>query len=204
MRWYAKWAMASALAIGAVHGAACTSGSGQNSAIDTSSVKDVLLQGSATAPALVRMLAGDPLRSPAGPQITDPPNDTVALASDVITFKWKPGGATARSLLPAERPAPPAWLRDLLGPERAAAAATPAMTGHGYYLLFSTDDEPTLLRVFTTETSYTPDKAAWGTLVAAGMWTKLVIASADFADDVMVPGSGPYIGDPIEFCIEGE
>ncbi len=79
---------------------------------------------------------------------------------------------------------------------------TPMTASPGYFLLFSTTKSPRLLRVFTTKTSYTPDDDAWATLRSAGMWTKLSPFSASFADERMLPSSGPFGGAPIEFCIE--
>src|SRR5262249_22747316 len=97
------------------------------------------------------------------------------------------------SIVPAEAPATFTW--HLAG--GAGAQGTP-----GYFLVFSTDTKPELLRVFTTMTSYKPDKKAWATLLSAMVWTKLTIVSADCADDTVVPGSGPFTGVTMEFCIE--
>jgi hypothetical protein len=211
MRWFAKAGMAAALAIAGAYGAACVSSTESTSgdALDPS-VADVVLEGNATGKAAVSLLAATPISGAAlRPRIVSPPPDTVALASQVVTFSWEPGGSTARHvpptprLLPEERPLVPAWLTELLGPERAAAAAPSALRGTGYFLLFSTDEAPRLLRVFTTDTSYTPDKKAWDTLVSAGMWTKLTLVSAMFSGDAVLPATGPFVADPIEFCIEG-
>jgi len=77
-----------------------------------------------------------------------------------------------------------------------------AAAGQRYFLVFSTHADPKLLRVFTSKTSYTPDDEAWTTLRSVAIWTTLTTLSATFAGDELAPGSGPFQGAPIEFCIE--
>ena len=177
---------------------------------------DVVFEGSATPGALASLLDATPIPDVSlAPYISDPPNNAVLKASERPLFAWSPDGMTA-TLAPAPASPPallvplenkrsgalPAWLADLVGPERTAFAATPALTGKGYFLLFSTDSIPRLLRVFTTETTYTPDAKAWKTLVDAGTWTKLIVVSARFWQDERLVGTGPFVGSPILFCIE--
>lgn len=206
MRLYAKGVIVTALAIAGVYGGACVSRPPPEQSDDGKvdpKFADVVFEGTATDDALATLLAVDPIPSAKlGPRITHPPPDSVMLRSEVVTFTWEADGYTARSLLPDERPLVPRWLTELLGPERAAAAAPVHTTGRGYFLLFTTPEDPRLLRVFTTKTSYKPDKKAWAILSSAGMWTKLTISSAEFANDAMLPASGPYEGDWVEFCIE--
>ena len=170
---------------------------------------DVVFQGQAAGPALDQLLAATLLMDPTRAAVIDAPaNGTLLHTSTVATFRWHLAGAMASSrpgspaLLPASSGAqrqPARWLWDLLGPERAAHAGE---SGVGYYLQFSTDAKPRLLRVFTTATSYTPDAKAWKTLSAAMVWTKLSIFTATFQDDTLAPGGGPFEGTPILFCID--
>ena len=74
------------------------------------------------------------------------------------------------------------------------------MSGAEYFLVFATEQDPSLLRVFTSATTYLPDDAAWATLRSVGTWTALSIESAAFADGQLV--DGPYQGTPVAFCIE--
>jgi hypothetical protein len=193
-----------AIAFAAVHGGAC--GAGDPPA--NPALSDVIFAGGATAPALEQLLAASPV-SDAGraPVIDSPPSVALLSATTPFTFQWHmPGKAAQRGaprLLPPDRaPVVPAWLREWVGPERAAHADTQPMNGTGYFLLFSTETAPQLLRVFTTATSFTPDAKAWAKLTSAGSWTTLVVASASFAEDQLVKGSGPFTGASVQFCIE--
>jgi hypothetical protein len=207
MRLLAKGAIISLLSIAGAYGAACVSSPppGESDGKVDPKLADVVFEGDATDDALATLLAVDSMPNVhIGPRITHPPTNAVMLDSEVVTFEWEADGSTALRLLPEERRLIPTWLTELLGPERAAQAAPVQTTGRGYYLLFSTDEDPRLLRVFTTKTTYKPDKKAWDILRSAGMWTKLTVTSAQFWDLAMLPGSGPYAGDPIEFCIEAD
>jgi hypothetical protein len=204
MRLSFRLMFAAAVALGAFHGG-CSS-QAPAPALDPA-LADVVFQGAATGPALDALLKATPQADPVrGPTITSPPDQTLLKADQPFTFTWKPGGAAALApsllpALPAERSA--AASLTLLGfGERSAWAAPAPLVGTGYFLLFSTTKTPSLLRVFTTGTSYTPDAKAWATLVGAAMWTKLIVASAAFMDDRLVAGSGPFTGATIEFCIE--
>jgi hypothetical protein len=93
-------------------------------------------------------------------------------------------------------------LLELLGPVRAAhAEASPESDTTGYFLVFSTDSDPKLLRVFTTKTSYTPDKKAWDTLLSVNIWTTLSILTATFNQGSLTLKDGPYTGGSVQFCI---
>lgn len=190
---------------------------------------DVILEGSASARALEALVAVPPKDDPAkGVEIDSPADLAELVPSPITTFKWHQRGATAagkRSApgrlafmtlaagAPQDQPlwswwsSPPALteltgpLRELLGPERAAHAAA-AMDGAGYFLVFSTDTTPDVLRVFTTKTSYTPDAKAWDKLYAVNTWTTLSIVSAAFTTDSLSPNAGPFQGASIKFCIE--
>lgn len=133
---------------------------------------DVVFQGSVTPQALQTMLAMTPLGVEGKGAVVDMP------ANDAI--------------IPAAKAATFSWHL-----EGTSDAVTP-----GSFLVFSTDTAPQLLRVFTSETSYTPDTKAWATLEAKMVWTKLHITSAGFDGDDVVPGSGPYESASMEFCIE--
>jgi hypothetical protein len=222
MRKLTQLVLATALASAAMYGGACVAPDKLED--PTPDMSDVIFEGNANSSALVPLLAVDPVADTArGPLIVNPPPDSVLSAASIVTFEWSPEGPTALrgplpserarpasappSLLPAEitaaRAAAPEWLAALLGSERAAAAAARLpLDGRGYLLLFTTAEIPRLLRVFTTHTSYTPDKTAWARLRTAGDWTTLTVISATFFKDRLAPAAGPYVGESIDFCIE--
>ncbi len=134
------------------------------------------------------------------PGATTPALPTPAFAALAAGPTLFPAGETA--LDKTSTRSFPAWLGELIGPERTALAAPATLDQKGYFLLFSTDSTPRLLRVFTTETTYTPDAKAWKTLADAGTWTKLIVVAGAFLKDDLVVGTGPFVGAPILFCIE--
>jgi hypothetical protein len=140
---------------------------------------DVIFEGGADSDALEALLAVETKDDPAhGAAIDSPPTAIVLSAAQVTPFTWHP-----RDGAPTAPGAPP-------------------LNGAGYFLLFSTDATPRLLRVFTTKTSYTPSASAWATLASAKTWTTLDIFAASFVDDALAPGGGPFKGTSIAFCIE--
>ena len=81
--------------------------------------------------------------------------------------------------------------------ERAAFAHGAPFNGTAFYLVFSTDQDEQILRVFTNATSYTPDEAAWEKLSAAEGTIKLEIMSAIFENNLLTSDGGPYDGSSI-------
>jgi hypothetical protein len=92
-------------------------------------------------------------------------------------------------------------LRDFFGPVRSAYAHGDPFTGTATYLVFSTDSDPKLLRVLTSEASYTPDAAAWDKLVAAGKPITLTLTGAEFETNRIAQDGGPYKGSSTQFTI---
>lgn len=173
---------------------------------------DVIFEGGANGKSLDALLAAPTLVDPTrGAVIDSPTTGTEIPPSPVMTFTWHPGSGMAAlqgapSLLPVDRASRLSLrgpLAELFGPEREARADATLMSGVGYFLLFSTDVTPRLLRVFTTKTSYTPDAKAWAALRSAGTWTTLSVFAASFADDRLAPNGGPWKATPIQFCIAG-
>lgn len=137
---------------------------------------DVIFQGSATDAALTAMLAAAPVDDPTHAAYFDNPKDLAEIpGTPIITFTWHDG--------------------------QEAPAGTPARSGEAYLLAFSAlDTGDPLFRVFTSETSYTPDATAWAKL-ATGTWTVLDMESATFSGTALAAGSAPVRGQEIKFCI---
>jgi hypothetical protein len=218
MQQLSKWILLTALSSTALYyGAACGSNGppAEDEAEAHPELADVIFEGAADEKALAALLAAALKTDPGRGAVIDSPADKALLPpAPIPTFNWHPPGSLAArsgprqgppSLLPRapeEHPTVTSVLVDLLGPERAAYADAAPMSGLGYFLVFSTDVDPKMLRVFTTKTTYTPDAKAWEKLSSAKIWTTLVIASASFADDRLMADGGPFLGESIQFCIE--
>jgi hypothetical protein len=156
--------------------------------IDTAGV---VYEGLATDEALVILLALEARSEPAENAVVDYPADQMALpAATPATFAWHIGEMAG------------VWpsLESMLGPRAAYAHGAP-VNGRGYFLVFSTPSSPKLLRVFTTDLTYTPDAAAWASLVGANLPISLTITNAIFEDNRVAQDGGPYVGSSVSFSI---
>ena len=112
------------------------------------------------------------------------------------------GGGGGAVLL---HPAPPARLASLgplldlfglfglFGKERSAAAHGTPVNGLAYLLLFSSEKDTKLLRVFTTNTSYSPSPAAMDILRGIGT-VQVWILTGVFDNNALTPDGGPFRG----------
>lgn len=183
--------------------------------------EDVAISGTATDEALAAFAAaleqGAPQMSGAHTAVIDTPAaDAVLSKATPTAFSWHFGTTAMKmnthsnelsawpSLSPGAHKSASAFLsplRELLGAPRAAHAHGTPFTGTATFLVFSTAANPTLLRAFTSETSFTPDSAAWTKLGAAGSAITLTLTSADFENNRVVQGGGPFAGGAIQFTI---
>jgi hypothetical protein len=193
---------------------------------ESDELADVVYQGEATDEALEDMLtlpvqAGGKratFTSPAsGASISAPPTfswtfDAPALdagALGAVTplmpasgLRLSPGlaaGAAPRSVPRS----PTGWLASarLLFGERSAFAHGTPLNGTGYFLVLSTDTNDKVLRVFTTDTSYTPDAGAWEAVKKAGGAVHAVVTTGLFDNNKVISGGGPFEGDPLTFNV---
>lgn len=188
---------------------------------------DVILQGTVTDEALVAFAGafdqGPPATMPSRAPALDSPAEGAAIPkASGTTFTWH-FGMTASAprggdpdllekaswwspLRQAPRAAKPIRLlqkplRELFGPVRSAYAHGEPFTGAATFLVFSTDSDPRVLRVLTSETSYAPDTTAWDKLAAAGKPITLTLTAADFESNRIIQEGGPFAGSSITFTI---
>jgi hypothetical protein len=181
---------------------------------DRSAYPDVVFEGNSNAIALGELVAAPLKHDAASASYFDAPaNNAEIPGTPIQTFKWHDGGPHASlELLPAPRAPHQRWLpfyvfsRSIPSGWHAAfdvftegvAHASTGLNGKAYLLSFRTlDTDEALFRVFTTNTSYTPDAKSWAKL-ATNLWSKLKITSATFSDDALV--AGPVEGETIQFC----
>ena len=122
----------------------------------------------------------------AGGVYLEPPTDPTASRIDVT--------------LPADMPFTFVWHADpVSSPEAGAAGSLNApsatgFTGVAFLLVFSTPSNPNLLRVVTTDSSFTPSADAWKTLTSSSEPVALKLASGTFENDELTAEGGPHQG----------
>ncbi|MDI1430908.1 MULTISPECIES: hypothetical protein [Polyangium] len=175
--------------------------------------EDVVYGGTTTDEALAAFLtaveANPPANAPSqAPTLLNPPAGALSAAT-IPTFSWAVG-ATSRltppappSLLPAEPRAEPllAPLAALLGPVRAAHAHGTPFTGYATWLVVSSDADPKLARVFTSETSWKPSDSVWARITAAKATLTVELQGAQLVDNRIDMDGGPFQGSKTTFTI---
>ncbi|MDI1450551.1 hypothetical protein [Polyangium sp. 6x1] len=175
--------------------------------------EDVVYGGATTDEALAAFLAATEASPPANvasqaPTLTSPMAGALP-ASTIPTFSWLVGASSR--LTP---PAPPALLRAeprdepllaplaaLLGPVRAAHAHGTPFTGYATWLVVSSDTDPKLARVFTSETSWKPTDSVWARITAAKAPITVELQGAQLVDNRIDMDGGPFQGSKTTFTI---
>jgi hypothetical protein len=166
----------------------------------------VIYEGSATDEALVVLLATAPKASATSVTITAPTAGQVVPAATPMVFSWTgglsaaaPGAVPLRTPVPARRRHALAALVDLFRVRPAFAHPFP-LNGQGYYLrVISNNTE--IVKVFTSEKTYTPDAAAWQRLTSAGGELRATMLSAFFEKNNVTSDGGPVEATPVSFRI---
>lgn len=132
----------------------------------------VILEGDTTEQALAAMTAVEPFYWEWSAGVPETPAEGAVLdASTPVEFTW------TSDLVDLDPPADP----------------TP-LTGVAFLLRFSSESDPTVLHVFTTESRYLPDAERWALLAGSDQPLSLRIDSADFEENAIVEGRGPFYG----------
>ena len=174
---------------------------------------DVIYVGDVTDEALDRLLALTPKNDPTQAVIVDSPDLSIPLTQDgAATFQYHVVGSEAMRA-PARRrqSAPPPssnWQRafhalgQFLSLEGTAYAHGDPYNGPAYYLVISDADAKPKLRIFTDQTSYTPEASDWQTLVQARQPLSLAITWAFFEQNAIHTDGGPFVGGTFPFTIQ--
>jgi hypothetical protein len=191
---------------------------------EPAAVGDVVLEGTVTDEAYdamdVALGGGAPQDDASKAATLDAPADGASLPrATAPTFSWHFGaGMTERAPLPGHidqrwsfgpayqstKAAGIDWaapLRMLLSPVCAAHAHGDPFNGTGTFLVFSTDTTPNLVRVFTSNTTYTPSAEAWGKMTSAGKPITLKLVSAIFESNRVAQDGGPFAGSSTTFTV---
>jgi hypothetical protein len=175
----------------------------------------VVYEGDANDEALAALKAVEGPMNPSTYAVFDAPSEGVVLpASPAPTFTWHlhtpsnagtDGGAFLLPALPPELPERRTVLGpllDLIGKERGAAAHGASLTGLGYLLLFTSEKNNDLLRVFTSKTSYTPGPGAMEIFRGVGGVIQVWILTGVFDNNALTKDGGPFRGPWTSFEIK--
>lgn len=166
-------------------------------------IEGVIYGGLATDEALLAMLLLTEKTDPAQGVVVDVPAAGASLPRDIPpTLSWHVGGGSAAidSFTGTRFVRAMSAMVDWMGPRVAWAHGAP-VNGRAYLLEFSTPDAPGLVRVFTTELSYTFDAGTWGQLALQGKNITLRITNAIFESNRVALDGGPFAGEPVTFSI---
>ena len=184
-----------ALASCAPYMPACSSSS-DNAQSSNSLTQGVLYEGDATEVTLLRILSStaDSWGWAGGAFVTPKPAKALA--------------ANSAATIPADEPYTFTWHSEPsdVFPQAGAAGALSmealgGFTCMAYWLVFSTPDNPRLLRVYTTNPSYTPSAAAWQELVAVKGPITVALTTATFENDELTVEGGPHGGQQLSLTI---
>lgn len=182
-------------------------------------LEDVLFEGAATDEALVALDSSLDQKPAAGNSTTAPildlPTGAMIPKTPIPTFTWHTGALTrlsppalqwpegAPTLLPRTNASAAirSVLGEFIGPVKSALAHGDPLVGPATFLVFSTTTNPKLVRVFTSLTSYTPTQEVWDKLVAAKAEITLSLIGAEFDNNRIADGGGPFQGTKYVFTV---
>jgi hypothetical protein len=127
-------------------------------------------------------------------------------------FLAPPTVATDASIdvtLPASAPFTFVWHADPVPSAEAGASGTlggasaAGFTGVAFLLVFSTPSDPKLLRIVTTDSSFTPSAADWQKLTLSSEPVTFKLASGTFEDDELTAEGGPHQGQGLNLSFVG-
>jgi hypothetical protein len=192
---------------------------------DETPADDVIYQGAVTDEALVSLESALQQSPPADVPSQAPTLDTPAAAmlpkTPIPEFTWHVGpsvsvppallrvpglhgeraGHPSQPWMTASAPQPWAGFFELFGPIRSAHAHGTPYTGPATYLVFSTPANAKLVRVLTSNTTFTPSQAAWDKMASVGAPITLKLTGAIFQDNRIAQDGGPYKGTEFTFTI---
>ena len=160
---------------------------------------DAIYAGTANDEGLAAFDAATPTTDAAkAPALTAPTAGAKVPAASPAAFSWK---ATPTGFLLKPTPAAPRYEGDSpFGAMRSAHAHGDPMNGKAYLLTLRSNGN-VVARVFTTATTYTPDDATWTKLKEAKS-IEATLASAQYDNNNIVQGSGPFVAPGVAFTIE--
>jgi hypothetical protein len=159
------------------------------------SLADVIYEGGANDEALEALLAAQAVVDPArGATLVSPEQGATVPAAEPAAFSWGEGSAWRTRPRPVER------LVGLVGGALVMGHGAP-VNGRAYFVVFHTEGDPELTRVFTGLTSYAPATEVWQKMTAAGQPIAVTITSGIYDNNLLAADGGPFVGDTTTFTI---
>lgn len=175
-------------------------------------ISNVVYVGGTTDEALLRLLDVTAKDVATQRAILDAPDLSAPLPQDSPgTFSFHLASQTARTPRPGANPRSPPGskfqrpLRELMrfiAPERVAYAHGTPYNGTAYLLVIADANAKPALRVFTNQTSYTPDAGLWQSLALAAQPLSLSITSGFFEENNIPEDGGPFVGGTFAFRVQ--
>jgi hypothetical protein len=157
---------------------------------------DAVFAGTATDEGLAALDAATPTNDASkAPALTAPTAGAKVAAATPTAFTWN---ATPTALLRRETPRYAG--SSPIGAERRAHAHGTPMNGKAYLLTLKSNGS-VVARVFTTNTTFTPNDAMWTKLTTAKT-IEATLATASYDNNDIVQGSGPFVAPGVTFTIE--
>lgn len=193
MRTFARFATAAAVALALVHVPGCHHDDEPTVAED-----GTLYEGGTNDEALAALREASAKDEATGPALTAPAPNAALPATPAPTFTWSAGATALRA-----RPSTPApFLAPApFGAIRAAHAHGAPVNGRAYLLVLAGPTGTELAKVFTTQTSYTPDAATWERVRAGGATFTARVTGASFDNNLLVQSGGPVRGPATTFSV---
>ena len=195
MRTFARFAAAAAFGLALVYAPACHEDEQPTVAED-----GTLFQGGTNDEALAALTEATAKDQATGPAVTAPAENAALAATPAPTFTWSSG--TAMRTLPPRAPrALPFVAPAPFGAVREAHAHGAPVNGRAYLLVLASPTGTAVAKVFTTQTSFTPDAATWDKVRAAGATFTAQVTSASFDNNLLVQSGSPVRGPARTFAV---
>lgn len=161
-------------------------------------IVDVIYEPPSNDEGVLTLLGAPAVSELSASAIVTAPTDQATLSGPMtFTYRLGAGALRERDHTRVRRSAWPEWLTL----ERSAYAHGAPMNGDAFLLVFSTETDPKLLRVFTQEKSYSPSDDEWQRLAQASGVVTLTVTHAIFEQGRLTEDGGPFTGAPVHFTV---
>ena len=151
---------------------------GESACTPAPPVTDVIYQGGATEAGVIALLEA--------PLLSDP--------NEAASFTWTSNGDS----FSASQPLTFCWT-SVVGPGAPGLKPAAKLTGKAYLFVLSTEKNPKLVRVFTTNSDFAADATIMTKLANAGGRIQAIVTTGFFTEDDIA--KGPFTGNGVTFTL---